>query len=79
LLGQLGIEAICLFTWGDWFDFVTLNLPPTDVGSPYSWIKDLSEWLSALAMLSQRLTPGLGAAAEKLRMHDPVFPKITSC
>src|SRR5581483_8709878 len=40
---------------GEGFEYVTVNLPATEVGEPFTpGLKDLNEWLSALALLAQR-------------------------
>jgi outer membrane lipoprotein-sorting protein len=51
-----------LIKLGDWFDYITVSLPPIDVGEPFvPMLKDVSEWLTALSMLAQRpaLDPSL--------------------
>src|SRR5262245_5317871 len=40
---------------GDWFSFITISLPPVDAAEPFvPMLKDVSEWLTALAMLAER-------------------------
>lgn len=44
-----------LIQLGGWFDFLTLNVAPTDISEPFTpSLRDLSEWLTALSMLAQR-------------------------
>ncbi len=58
---------------GEWFDFLTLNLPLTDVSEPFTpSLRDLNEWLTALAMLAQRLTAADRSLRQvKIRTNDP--------
>jgi len=44
-----------LIRLGEGFDYVTVNIPATEVGDPFTpGLKDLNEWLTALALLAQR-------------------------
>jgi outer membrane lipoprotein-sorting protein len=58
---------------GEWFDFVTLNLPSSDIGEPFTpGLRDLSEWLTALSMLAQRVSAADRSLRQvKIQTHDP--------
>jgi hypothetical protein len=59
---------------GDWFSYVTVSMPPVDVGEPFvPMLKDVSEWLTALAALAQRpaLDPSLRLV--EVRLTDPAL------
>jgi len=63
-----------LIKLGDWFDYITVSLPPIDAGEPFvPMLKDVSEWLTALAMLAQRpaLDPSLRLV--EVRLTDPTL------
>lgn len=45
-----------LIKLGGWFEYVTIKVPPTEVGEPFvPMLKDMSEWLTALVSLARRL------------------------
>jgi hypothetical protein len=57
---------------GEWFNFLTLSVPPTEIGEPFTpGLKDLSEWLTALAMLAQRSTTDRSLRQVELQSNDP--------
>ncbi len=61
---------------GEWFDFLTLSVPPTEVGDPFvPGLKDLSEWLTALSMLAQRPTTDRSLRQVELHTEDPRLPE----
>jgi len=61
-----------LIQLGGWFDFLTLSIPPTEVGEPFvPGIKDISEWLTALSMLAQRSITDRSLRQVELRQKDP--------
>ncbi|MSQ48720.1 MAG: DUF1571 domain-containing protein [Deltaproteobacteria bacterium] len=40
---------------GGWFDFLTISVPATELGEPFQpAVRDMSDWLTALAALAQR-------------------------
>ena len=40
---------------GEWFDFLTINVPATEMGEPFQpALRDMSDWLTALTALAQR-------------------------
>lgn len=45
-----------LLKLGGWFGYVSVRIPPTEVGEPFvPALKDMSEWLTALVSLARRL------------------------
>ena len=59
---------------GDWFSYITVSMPPVDAGEPFvPMLKDVSEWLTALAALAQRppLDPSLRLV--EVRLTDPAL------
>ena len=61
-----------LITLGGWFDFVTLSVPPTEVGEPFvPGLKDVSEWLTALLALAQRPASDRSLRLVELQTRDP--------
>ncbi|MBI3800453.1 MAG: DUF1571 domain-containing protein [Deltaproteobacteria bacterium] len=59
---------------GDWFSFISVSMPPVDAAEPFvPMLKDVSEWLTALAMLAQRspLDPSLRLV--EVRLTDPTL------
>jgi outer membrane lipoprotein-sorting protein len=61
-----------LIKLGGWFEYITVSVPPIDAGEPFGpMLKDVSEWLTALAMLAQRpaLDPSLRLV--EARVVDP--------
>ena len=40
---------------GEWFDFLTISVPATEMGEPFQpALRDMSDWLTALTALAQR-------------------------
>jgi hypothetical protein len=68
-------QGSILIRLGDWFDFLTLNLPLVDVAEPFApGLRDLNEWLTALSMLAQRaLAADHSLRQVKVRSNDPAF------
>jgi hypothetical protein len=61
---------------GDWFDFLTISVPPTEVGEPFvPSPKDLSEWLTALTALAHRSAADRSLRQVELRTTDPSIPE----
>lgn len=61
-----------LIQLGEWFDFLTLNMPPTEVGEPFvPSLKDLSEWFAALTALAHRSLADRSLRQLELRTSDP--------
>lgn len=61
---------------GGWFDFLTLSIPPTEIGEPFTpSIKDISEWLAALSMLARRSVADRSLRQVELRTRDSNFPE----
>ena len=61
-----------LIQLGGWFDFLTLDIPATEVGEPFvPGVKDLSEWLTALSVLAQRSVSDRSLRQVELRTKDP--------
>ncbi|MBI3250040.1 MAG: DUF1571 domain-containing protein [Deltaproteobacteria bacterium] len=61
---------------GEWFDFLTLSVPATEVGDPFvPGLKDLSEWLTALSMLAQRSMTDRSLRQVELHTEDPRLPE----
>jgi outer membrane lipoprotein-sorting protein len=57
---------------GEWFDFLTLSIPSTEVGEPFvPSPKDLSEWLTALTALAHRSLADRSLRQVELRTSDP--------
>jgi hypothetical protein len=49
-------QSDLLIKLGGWFEYVAVKVLPTEVGEPFvPGLKDISEWLTALASLAQRL------------------------
>lgn len=61
---------------GEWFDFLTLSVSPTEVGDPFvPGLKDISEWLTALSMLAQRSMTDRSLRQVELHTEDPRLPE----
>src|SRR5262245_45883697 len=61
-----------LIRLGNWFDYLTFNVPPTEVGEPFvPGLKDLSEWLTALYSLTQRPATDRSLRQLEVRTADP--------
>ncbi|MBI3302075.1 MAG: DUF1571 domain-containing protein [Deltaproteobacteria bacterium] len=61
-----------LIKLGDWFDYLTLSVPPTEVGEPFvPGLKDVSEWLTALTALAQRPAWDRSLRQIETRTTDP--------
>src|SRR5262249_24001263 len=59
---------------GDWFSYVTVSMPPVDVGEPFvPMLKDVSEWLTALAALAQRPSLDPSLRLIEVRLTDPAL------
>jgi outer membrane lipoprotein-sorting protein len=44
-----------LLRLGEWFDFITVSIPATEMGEPFvPAVRDMSDWLTALTSLMQR-------------------------
>jgi hypothetical protein len=65
-----------LIQLGGWFDFLTLSIPPTEVGEPFTpSVKDVSEWLTALSMLARRSAADRSLRQVELHTKDPNLPE----
>ncbi|MGH7962092.1 MAG: DUF1571 domain-containing protein, partial [Candidatus Binatia bacterium] len=61
-----------LIRLGDWFDFITISVPSTEVSEPFvPGLKDMSEWLTALTALAQRPVSDRSLQLVKVRPGDP--------
>lgn len=61
---------------GEGFDYVTVSVPATDVGEPFTpGLKDLSEWLSALVFLAQRPITDRSLRLVEVRRAEPQAPE----
>ena len=59
---------------GDWFAYVTVSMPPVDAGEPFvPMLKDVSEWLTALAALAQRPSLDPSLRLIEVRLTDPAL------
>jgi outer membrane lipoprotein-sorting protein len=57
---------------GEWFNFLTLSVPSTEIGEPFvPSTKDLSEWLTALTALAHRSLTDRSLRQVELRTSDP--------
>lgn len=60
-----------LIQLGEWFDFLTLNIPSIDVSEPFvPSLKDLSEWFTALSALAHRSSADRSLRQVELRTSD---------
>jgi len=65
-----------LIKLGEWFDYVTISLPATEVGEPFvPGLKDVSEWLTALVSLAQRPVTDRSLHLVEVRSHTPNLPE----
>jgi outer membrane lipoprotein-sorting protein len=65
-----------LIKLGDWFDFITASVPPTEAGDPFiPMLKDMSEWLTALASLARRLPLDPSLRLVEVRTKGPNLPE----
>lgn len=65
-----------LIQLGGWFDFLTLSIPPTEVGEPFvPGVKDVSEWLAALTVLARRSAADRSLRQVELRTREPNLPE----
>lgn len=63
-----------LIKLGDWFDFVTLSVPPTEASEPFvPGVKDVSEWLAVLRALAQRPALDRSLRLVEVRTSDPTL------
>jgi hypothetical protein len=61
-----------LLTLGGWFAYVTIRLPPIEVGEPFvPSLKDMSEWLTALLPLARRSASDRSLQHVEVRTEDP--------
>jgi outer membrane lipoprotein-sorting protein len=61
-----------LIQLGEWFEYLTLSIPPTEVGDPFvPGLKDVNEWLTALTALAQRPASDRSMRQVELRTADP--------
>lgn len=61
-----------LIRLGDWFDYITISVPTTEIREPFvPGLKDLSEWLAALAGLAQRPASDRSLQLIRVRAGDP--------
>ena len=61
-----------LIKLGDWFDFITASVPPTEAGDPFiPMLKDVSEWLTALVSLARRLPSDPSLRLVEVRTKGP--------
>ena len=61
-----------LIRLGEGFDYVTVNVPATEVGEPFvPGFKDLNEWLTALVLLAQRPITDRSLRLVEVRLPSP--------
>lgn len=57
---------------GEWFDFLTISVPATELGEPFQpAVRDMSDWLTALAALAQRPVTDRSMRLIEVRMVAP--------
>ncbi len=57
---------------GAWFDFLTISVPATELGEPFQpAVRDMSDWLTALAALAQRPVTDRSMRLIEVRMVAP--------
>lgn len=65
-----------LIKLGEWFDYIMISMPATEVGEPFvPGLKDVSEWLTALVSLAQRPVTDRSLHLVEVRSQAPNLPE----